>query len=105
MRRGRLRSGGQEAQPMATTMITGGTGFIGAHLARELLEAGDKVVLFDLAPDVPMLRSIGIEGELPIVRGDVTYLQDLLRTIRVHHVDRIAHTAYIIGPENEDNPP
>ena len=33
-----------------TIMVTGGTGFIGARIIRKLLERGQEVVSFDLAP-------------------------------------------------------
>src|SRR5216684_3044310 len=88
---------------MATTLITGGTGFIGAHLAKRLLGAGDRVVLFDARPDAQAIQDI--ERDVTLVRGDVTLLTDLLRAVKMHRVDRIAHLAYILGPENEANPP
>ena len=31
-------------------------------------------------------------------------LQDLLHTIKAHQVERVVHLAYIVGPENEQNP-
>ena len=63
-------------------VITGGTGFIGARLARRILEKGslagpggvqtevDEVVLFDVvAPDsLPM----GLDGQVTMVAGDIS---------------------------------
>ena len=57
-------------------MITGGTGFIGAHLARRLLQAGETVVLFDAQPDRQAIQDI--PERVTVVRGDATVLQDLL---------------------------
>ena len=83
-------------------MITGGTGFIGAHLARRLLQVGETVVLFDAQPDRQAIHDIA--ERVTIVRGDATVVQDLLHAIKAHRVERVVHLAYIVGPENEQNP-
>lgn len=85
-----------------TIMITGGTGFIGAHLARRLLQAGERVVLFDAQPDRQAIQDMA--ERVTVVRGDVTVLQDLLHAIKTHRVERVVHLAYIVGPENEQHP-
>jgi UDP-glucose 4-epimerase len=85
-----------------TIMITGGTGFIGIHLARLLLQAREEVVLFDAHPDRQAIQ--GILPQVRVVRGDVTALQDLLHAVKAYGVERIVHLAYIVGPENEQNP-
>ncbi|MBI3325569.1 MAG: NAD(P)-dependent oxidoreductase [Nitrospinae bacterium] len=84
-------------------MITGGTGFIGAHLAHRLLDMGETVVLFDASPDRQAVHDMS--ERVTLVRGDVTALQDVLHAVKAHGVDRIVHLAYILGPENEQNPP
>lgn len=83
-------------------MITGGTGFIGAHLARRLLQAGERVVLFDTQPDRQAIQDIA--ERVTVVHGDATVLQDLLHAMKAHRVERVVHLAYIVGPENEQNP-
>ncbi len=85
-----------------TIMITGGTGFLGAHLARRLLAAGETVVLFDAQPDRQAIQDIA--ARVSVVRGDVTLLPDLLHALAAHRVERVVHLAYIVGPENEQSP-
>ena len=36
-----------------TVLVTGGAGFIGSYLARELVERGDDVVVLDIRPPGP----------------------------------------------------
>jgi len=84
-------------------MITGGTGFIGVHLTRLLLQAREEVVLFDAHPDRQAIQDI--LPQVRVVRGDVTALQDLLHAVKAYGIERIIHLAYILGPENEQNPP
>ncbi len=38
---------------MTRVLITGGSGFIGSHLAEHLARSGDEVTVFDQAPPVP----------------------------------------------------
>ena len=39
-------------------LITGGTGFIGSHLALELHKRGEKVILFDVKEDCTIINDI-----------------------------------------------
>lgn len=88
-------------------MITGGTGFIGVHLARLLLQAREEVVLFDAHPDRQAMRDTlpRVRAQVRVVHGDVTALPDLLHAVKAYGIERIVHLAYIVGPENEQNPP
>ncbi|MDR7427267.1 MAG: NAD(P)-dependent oxidoreductase [Armatimonadota bacterium] len=88
-------------------LITGGTGFIGAHLARRLVRAGQKVVLLDPSP-VNVLQEILTPEELGaviVVPGHAESLRDLGEAIRTHRVDRIAHLASLLHPACDLNPP
>jgi nucleoside-diphosphate-sugar epimerase len=48
-------------------LITGGTGFLGVHLARKFLQKGYAVTLFDLAP----LDAKDLIGKVAVVKGDI----------------------------------
>ena len=74
---------------MKTTLaITGGTGFIGRHLARRLTEEGYRLrCLVRRTSDITYLNSLGVE----LVYGDITEektLPDLL-----HQVEAVFHLA------------
>ena len=50
-------------------LVTGGTGFLGSHIARRLLADGVHPVLFDIAPLPP--DDDDIAGQLTVIHGDV----------------------------------
>jgi nucleoside-diphosphate-sugar epimerase len=84
---------------MANVLITGGTGFIASHVARQLLGAGHRVVCFDNAVSPARLKII---GEKAIVRrGDVTQIEDLISACQEHEVDRIICLAFLMPLEAE----
>ncbi len=53
------------------TFVTGGNGFIGANLVRELLHRGAQVHLL-LRPQADAWRLQGVEGDIHIHHGDIT---------------------------------
>jgi UDP-glucose 4-epimerase len=77
------------------TLVTGGTGFIGSYVVRRLVEAGDRVIVFDRYPSLERIDSVS--DEVTLVRGDILELQELIETIDRHQIDRIAHLAFLPG--------
>lgn len=88
------------------TLITGGTGLIGAVLAEKLVRRGERVVLFDAAPASWRIAHLSAEeaARLTLVRGDVTSLVDLMDAVRGHDVGAIVHLAYVLGAESNASP-
>ncbi|MEV7107292.1 UDP-glucose 4-epimerase GalE [Streptomyces atroolivaceus] len=73
-----------------TWLITGGAGYIGAHVAKAMTGAGERVVVLD---DI----STGIEARLPadvtLVRGSASDRDVLDRVLAEHAVTGVVHLA------------
>jgi UDP-glucose 4-epimerase len=90
-----------------TVLVTGGSGFIGSHLCRMLIEKGDKVINFDLYPRQGPLAWLmqPIEKEITFEKGDVANLTQLIAVMRKHQPSKIAHLAASIDMENLESYP
>jgi dTDP-L-rhamnose 4-epimerase len=80
-------------------LITGGAGFVGSHLADELLEAGYAVrVLDNLTPQVHGTRASRpsyLAREVEFIRGDVRDGEAMTRALE--GVDSVFHFAAVVG--------
>jgi nucleoside-diphosphate-sugar epimerase len=88
-------------------LITGGYGFIGAWIIKNLFERGDKVWVFDLKEDARRLRMIMPEEkvrEVTFIQGDVTNLPALQEAIRANEISHIIHLAGLQVPTCRANP-
>jgi nucleoside-diphosphate-sugar epimerase len=88
-------------------LITGGYGFIGAWIIRNLLARGDEVWVFDLREDARRLKLILPENEVKkvtFVQGDVTDLKALSATIAAHKISHIIHLAGLQVPTCRADP-
>lgn len=88
-------------------LVTGGTGFIGLRIVRDLLGEGQEVVIFDVLPQMGALaRMVGEEAAatVKVVAGDILDLATLLRTCRDHRIDTIIHMAYFKILQANANP-
>jgi dTDP-L-rhamnose 4-epimerase len=80
-------------------LITGGAGFIGSHLANELVAAGHPVrVLDSLDPQVhgrPAQFPAHLDGEVETIQGDIRDPEAVRRALR--GVSRVYHLASAVG--------
>lgn len=83
-------------------LITGGSGFIGAQLARLLAAAGHGPVILDLQPPPPELAAQ--PETYPFVRASVTSLPVLVDTLRQHQVDTVFHLGGMLSMPCERDP-
>ena len=85
-----------------TTLITGGTGLMGAGIAKRLVNRGEKPVLFDIYP--AYWRIEDIKDKVTVVRGNVTNLHEVLHVIKRNKVDKVIHLAFFLGAESNADP-
>lgn len=86
---------------MSHILITGGTGFIGAYVAKSLMDAGHSVVCFDNVAEGSRPSLLG--DKAVIHRGDVTRIEELLSAMKQYNVDRIISLAFLMATEAERN--
>lgn len=69
-------------------LVTGGTGFVGSHLCRRLVEAGHRVTVFHRpSSDMSVLRGLGVRPAI----GDLTDELSVKRAFRNH--EAVVHAA------------
>lgn len=88
-------------------LITGGYGFIGAWIIKNLLARGDSVAVFDLKEDPRRLRLILPDEDVRKVRfipGDVCDLHALSASIRDEGVTQLIHLAGLQVPTCKADP-
>lgn len=89
-------------------LVTGGTGFIGSYVVRDLLEAGKKVICLQRSGVTPLFRElVGEEStaKVKIVQADVSDLSQVWEAIRENQVELIIHLSYVLPPLSEREPP
>ncbi len=86
---------------MSTILVTGGAGYIGSHVARQLAERGEKLVTLDNLSTG--FRSSVLHGEF--VRGDTGDAALVSGLLAKHGIDTVMHfAAHIVVPESVADP-
>ena len=73
-----------------TWLLTGGAGYIGAHIVRALQEIGRNVVVVD---DMTSGFAESVPGDVPLVRANILETDVLETTMREHKVVGVVHLA------------
>lgn len=73
-----------------TWLVTGGAGYIGAHVVRALGDAGMKSVVLD---DLSSGREMFLPPEVQFVRGSILDGERVLETLERHDVTGVIHVA------------
>lgn len=79
-----------------STLVIGGTGFIGRRLVPLLVERGEEVVCMDINPSGASYEHLG--ERVRVVRGDVTQFDDVMAAmVGPGGPDRVINLAYTMG--------
>ncbi|HVZ07491.1 NAD-dependent epimerase/dehydratase family protein [Rhodopila sp.] len=79
-----------------TYLVTGGAGFIGRHLVRELLDQGHRVrVLDSMLPQVHGTNGVPLPNDVGFVRGDIRDPRAVARALE--GADGVFHLAAEVG--------
>jgi len=82
-------------------LVTGGAGYIGSHVVRQLRERGERVVVLDNLSTGFRSAVLGA----PLVIGDTGDREAVARVLAEHAVDTVLHfAAHTIVPESVSNP-
>jgi nucleoside-diphosphate-sugar epimerase len=88
----------------ATVLVTGGTGFIGSYVARDLLDHGHEVVAYDRSTDTRILEKVGAADAVEVRGGDVTDATDVAHAIRETGATHVVHLAALLTTAAAANP-
>ncbi|HEV2125530.1 MAG TPA: NAD(P)-dependent oxidoreductase, partial [Chloroflexota bacterium] len=80
-----------------SVLITGGAGFVAAHLARRFNEAGVQVLLADIRTPPASLGAIH-PSAVRFVSTDVLDIDQIRAAVDQCNADGIVHTAAVVGP-------
>lgn len=85
-------------------LITGGGGFLGRHLADDLVRHGCEVVIFDTKREGILPGQPADACHCEVVTGDILNFAELIQTLMEKKVRSIIHAAAVIPPDSEDRP-
>jgi nucleoside-diphosphate-sugar epimerase len=88
-------------------LVTGGLGFIGAHVVRELLREGTPVIVIDrevAGNAADEVLSVDQRASLRTAAGTIPGVRALTRLLREHAVETVIHLASPLATVTEGNP-
>jgi nucleoside-diphosphate-sugar epimerase len=88
-------------------LITGGYGFLGSWIVKDLFAGGHSIFLYDIKQDAERLEVVlnkDIISQTTFCEGNVTDQDRLIRTIREHGITHIIHLAGLQVPTCRANP-
>jgi len=84
-------------------LVTGGTGVIGSHVLRELIEAGEHPVVFANVIDKSLISDIA--DRVKMVQGDILDLPQVYSVFKKYKIRAVVHLAGLMMRASQHNPP
>src|SRR5216683_2877817 len=86
----------QKGEAHMTTLIIGGTGFIGRRLIPLLAKQGEDSVVMDINPQTANFSEL---AKVKVLRGDVSQFDDVMAVMTAVKPDRVVNLAYYISSD------
>jgi len=84
------------------TLVTGGTGFIGAEVARVLARKGERPIVFDINERKTLLK--GVEDRVTVVKGDLSNYSHVFSAVSKYGIDVIYHLGSMLSLPSDADP-
>lgn len=91
----------------STVLVTGGLGFVGSHVVRELLHGGNRVVVIDRLADgnaADEILSADERRQVQLAATDIPAAGELSDLLLRHGVELVAHLASPLSSTTEADP-
>src|SRR4051812_21868810 len=86
--------------PRLTVLVTGGTGFLGAYVIRDLINAGYKVKALRRRPAIPFFIDASVFANVEWINCDITDPMGLEEAMQ--DVDAVIHSAAKVSFSEKD---
>jgi len=80
-----------------STLVIGGTGFIGRRLIPLLAQRGEEITCMDINPQTADYSALS--KQVRVVRGDISQFDDIMAVMTAVKPDRTINLAYYIGSD------
>jgi nucleoside-diphosphate-sugar epimerase len=87
-------------------LITGGCGFIGSHILRQLKKQGHNPIAYDIQTSNTSIEQILSPEEirsLTVIQGGLESKDALVKVMRNHRIEVVIHLAALLGRAGEDD--
>jgi len=83
-------------------MVTGGNGFIGMYVLRELVQMGEIPVSYDIQP--PSCEMGDLLGSVRFIQGNILNATEVFRVVKEYKIERIIHLVSLLTAASQEDP-